>query len=50
MVAGNHDLPFLLATARVLAEELPHADLLELPWAAHPPSLEAAHLVRTILE
>jgi len=40
VVVGHHDLPFFRATARALAEGLPHADLVELPWAGHLPSLE----------
>jgi 3-oxoadipate enol-lactonase len=53
VVVGGLDLPFFRATARVLAERLPHADLVELPWAAHLPSLErpaeTARLVATAL-
>ena len=40
VVAGHHDLPFFRATARALADGLPHADLVELDWARHLPSLE----------
>jgi 3-oxoadipate enol-lactonase len=40
VVVGSLDLPFFRATARVLADGLPHADLVELPWAGHLPSLE----------
>jgi 3-oxoadipate enol-lactonase len=40
VVVGTLDLPFFRATARVLADGLPHADLVELPWAGHLPSLE----------
>ena len=54
VVVGDHDLPFFRATARALAERLPHAELVELPWAGHLPSLErpfeTAHLVRASLE
>jgi pimeloyl-ACP methyl ester carboxylesterase len=54
VVVGEHDLPFFRDTARILAERLPQAELVELPWAAHLPSLErpfeTAHLVRASLE
>jgi pimeloyl-ACP methyl ester carboxylesterase len=54
VVTGSLDLPFFRATARALAERLPHATLVELPWAAHLPSLErpveTARLVRSGLE
>lgn len=38
VVVGHHDLPFFRATARALADGLPHADLVQLPWAGHLPS------------
>ena len=40
VVAGAHDL--LVTTARELARVLPDAELIELPWAGHPPSLGAS--------
>lgn len=40
VVAGGLDLPFFVETARELARQLPDAELVELPWAAHLPSLE----------
>ena len=40
VVVGGLDLPFFRATAHALADGLPHADLVELAWAAHLPSLE----------
>jgi pimeloyl-ACP methyl ester carboxylesterase len=40
VVVGGLDLAFFRATARALADGLPHADLVELPWAGHLPSLE----------
>ena len=40
VVVGDHDLLFFRTTARVLADGLPHATLVELPWAGHLPSLE----------
>ena len=53
VVVGEHDFTFFRATARALAAGLPHADLVELPWAGHLPSLErpleTAHLVRASL-
>jgi pimeloyl-ACP methyl ester carboxylesterase len=53
LVAGAHDLPFFVETARELARVLPDTDLVELPWAGHLPSLErpleTAHLVRAAL-
>jgi pimeloyl-ACP methyl ester carboxylesterase len=53
LVAGAHDLPFFVETARELSRLLPDAELVELPWAGHLPSLErpleTAHLVRAAL-
>jgi pimeloyl-ACP methyl ester carboxylesterase len=53
VVVGLLDLVFFRDTARALVEGLPNADLVELPWAAHLPSLErpteTAHLVATTL-
>ena len=50
IVVGGHDLPFSRATANALAAGLPHAELVDLPWAGHLPSLErpseTAELVR----
>lgn len=50
---GAHDLEFFRENARELAATLPRAELVELPWAAHLPSLErpfeTAHLVRAAL-
>jgi 3-oxoadipate enol-lactonase len=40
VVVGQLDHPFFRATARALAEGLPDAHLVELPWAGHLPSLE----------
>ena len=40
VVFGAHDLDFFGATARELADRLPNARLVELPWAGHLPSLE----------
>jgi 3-oxoadipate enol-lactonase len=53
VVVGAHDLSFFVDTARALAGVLPDAELVELPWAGHLPSLErpleTAHLVRASL-
>jgi 3-oxoadipate enol-lactonase len=53
VVVGHLDLSFFRTTARALADGLPHADLVELPWAGHLPSLErpaeTARLVATAL-
>ncbi|HEX4699482.1 MAG TPA: alpha/beta hydrolase [Actinomycetes bacterium] len=53
VVVGDHDLLFFRTTAGALVEGLPHADLVELPWAGHLPSLErpaeTARLVATAL-
>lgn len=53
VMVGEHDFPYFRATARALVAGLPHADLVELPWAGHLPSLErpleTAHLVRASL-
>ena len=40
VVVGDHDLLFFRTTARVLVDGLPQADLVELPWGGHLPSLE----------
>ena len=40
---GAHDQSFFRATARALVEQLPAADLVELPWAGHLPTLERPH-------
>ena len=53
VVVGRHDLSFFRNTARALADGLACADLVELPWAGHLPSLErpteTAQLVATAL-
>lgn len=53
VVVGARDLLFFVQTARELARLLPDAELVELPWAGHLPSLErpleTAHLVRASL-
>ena len=53
LVVGAQDLPFFVETARELSRVLPAAELAELPWAGHLPSLErpleTAHLVRAAL-
>jgi 3-oxoadipate enol-lactonase len=53
VVAGGLDLPFFVETAQELARQLPDAELVELSWAGHLPSLErpleVAALVRTVV-
>jgi pimeloyl-ACP methyl ester carboxylesterase len=53
VLVGAHDLPFFRDTAAQLVRLLPDAELEELPWAGHLPSLErpheTAHLVRAAL-
>lgn len=53
VLVGAHDLPFFRDTAAELVRALPDAELVELPWAGHLPSLErpheTAHLVRAAL-
>jgi 3-oxoadipate enol-lactonase len=53
VVVGAHDFAFFTANAVALVELLPRAELVELPWAGHLPSLErpfeTAHLVRAAL-
>ena len=49
--AGGHDQSFFRDTARELARRLPQAQLVELPWAGHLPSLERpAETTRLILD
>jgi 3-oxoadipate enol-lactonase len=43
VVVGGHDLSFFRTTARAVAQRLPEADLVELAWAGHLPSLERPH-------
>jgi 3-oxoadipate enol-lactonase len=40
VVSGQHDLELFRALARHLAAGLPRAELVELPWAGHLPTLE----------
>ena len=40
VLVGAHDLPFFVETARELARLMPRAQLVELPWAGHLPTLE----------
>ncbi|SEG92225.1 Pimeloyl-ACP methyl ester carboxylesterase [Nonomuraea solani] len=40
VVAGKHDLGYFRQVATDLADRLPRARLVELPWAGHLPSLE----------
>lgn len=49
VVSGAHDLDFFPTVARTLAAEIPGADLVELPWAGHLPSLERPDAVVALL-
>jgi pimeloyl-ACP methyl ester carboxylesterase len=40
VLSGGHDQAFFRRTAAALADRLPAADLVELPWAGHLPTLE----------
>ncbi len=40
VLSGGHDQAFFRRTATALADRLPAADLVELPWAGHLPTLE----------
>lgn len=40
LIVGAHDFDFFRDTARALAERLPQAELVELGWAGHLPTLE----------
>ncbi len=40
VLSGGHDQAFFRRTAAALADRLPSADLVELPWAGHLPTLE----------
>ena len=54
VLVGAQDLPFFVDTAHRLARILPDAELVELAWAGHLPSLERPHetagLVRDALQ
>ena len=49
VVAGGHDLDLFQNTARTLAAEIPGAELVELAWAGHLPSLERPDAVVALL-
>ena len=40
MIVGAHDFDFFRDTARELVDRLPRAELVELAWAGHLPTLE----------
>ena len=40
MIVGAHDFDFFRDTARALVDRLPRAELVELEWAGHLPTLE----------
>lgn len=49
VVAGAHDLDHFRLVARTLAERIPGAEHLELPWAGHLPSMERPDAVTALL-
>ena len=49
VVCGGHDFAHFRDVARALAEQIPGADLVELPWAGHLPSLERPDAVLALL-
>jgi pimeloyl-ACP methyl ester carboxylesterase len=49
VVSGGHDLDQFQAIAARLAREIPGAELVELPWAGHLPSMERPDAVQSLL-
>jgi pimeloyl-ACP methyl ester carboxylesterase len=49
VVTGPYDLEFFRLSARHVAAELPHAELVELDWAGHLPALERPSEVTRLL-
>lgn len=49
VVEGELDMDHFRMVARTLAEEIPGAELISLPWAGHLPSLERPDAVTTLL-
>ncbi len=49
VVTGGYDLDFFQTVGRTLAAEIPGADLVELSWAGHLPSLERPDAVVALL-
>ena len=49
VVEGELDMDHFRTVARTLAEEIPGAELVSLPWAGHFPSLERPDAVITLL-
>ncbi|SEH01505.1 Pimeloyl-ACP methyl ester carboxylesterase [Nonomuraea solani] len=49
VVAGGHDLPYFVRSARHLAAELPRAELRELEWSGHLPALERPEEISALL-
>ena len=47
VVVGLRDQPFFVDTGRELARRLPSAELEELPWAGHLPTLERPEAIRS---
>ena len=49
MIAGSHDFDFFSDTARALLAQLPRAELVELDWSGHLPTLERPDDGRQVL-
>jgi pimeloyl-ACP methyl ester carboxylesterase len=49
VVSGGHDMDHFQAIAAHLAAVIPGAELVELPWAGHLPSLERPDAVQALL-
>lgn len=49
VVSGAHDLDHFGEVARLLAEQIPGAELVELDWAGHLPALERPDTVQALL-
>ncbi|GAB1818468.1 alpha/beta hydrolase [Herbidospora sp. RD11066] len=49
VVAGAHDLPYFRESARVIAAGLASAELVELDWAGHLPSIERPEEIARLL-
>ena len=49
VVSGDLDMDHFQTVARLLADEVPRAELVSFPWAAHLPSLERPDAVTSLL-
>lgn len=49
VITGGRDLDHFQAVGRLLASEIPGAELVHLPWAGHLPALERPEAVRDLL-